>query len=405
MNAMTRPGAVPAAGQASLFDEGGSDAALPALGVPGSQTALGKAQKRFNQLIARIASQRDLLQQWRDFVLHYQQRHAARIEPLNQRLRTGRIAMAGLLDAAMLDRSLSKLQRAKVQDLLLGLLSGLLAEAPDDELVRLYDRHSDLSHEEAQQEEMAFTRAMAREVFGVELGDAQEAQSPQDLARRIAEEMQAAQARRSAARKGRKKSAKAIAAEAVREQAAQGASRALREVFRRLASELHPDREPDVSERARKTALMQQANAAYAAGDLLTLLELQLRLEQIDARALAGMAQDRLAHYNHVLEEQLQRLQEELSDLTMPFAMLPGARAGSQFTPDSVLRALNDEARELGQTVESLERDLLALCDIRVLKQMLRDYRIGQGDLDDVDGFADMQRAKRRAARPAKGRR
>jgi len=99
----------------------------------------------------------------------------------------------------------------------------------------------------------------------------------------------------------------------MREQAAQGASRAMREVFRKLASELHPDREPDPDERVRKTVLMQRVNQAYAAGDLLALLELQLSIEQIDASTLAGIAQDRLAHYNHVLEAQLQSLQDELS--------------------------------------------------------------------------------------------
>ena len=59
--------------------------------------------------------------------------------------------------------------------------------------------------------------------------------------------------------------------------------RAVREIFRKLASALHPDRETDPGERARKTALMQRANVAYAANDLLGLLELQFEVDQIDA--------------------------------------------------------------------------------------------------------------------------
>jgi curved DNA-binding protein CbpA len=42
----------------------------------------------------------------------------------------------------------------------------------------------------------------------------------------------------------------------------------VREVFRKLASELHPDRETDPAEHARKTELMQRVNQAYKAGDL-----------------------------------------------------------------------------------------------------------------------------------------
>ena len=40
-------------------------------------------------------------------------------------------------------------------------------------------------------------------------------------------------------------------------------SLSIREVYRKLVSALHPDREPDPQERARKTALMQRVNQAY----------------------------------------------------------------------------------------------------------------------------------------------
>lgn len=43
----------------------------------------------------------------------------------------------------------------------------------------------------------------------------------------------------------------------------------LRNVFRQLASAVHPDRESDPDERDRKTALMSEANAAYANLDAL----------------------------------------------------------------------------------------------------------------------------------------
>ncbi|WP_143605999.1 hypothetical protein [Variovorax sp. 54] len=58
----------------------------------------------------------------------------------------------------------------------------------------------------------------------------------------------------------------------------------MRDIFRKLASAPHPDRETDAQQRKVKTALMQKANQAYAANDLLALLELQLQL-QIDASA------------------------------------------------------------------------------------------------------------------------
>ncbi|MFX6949690.1 molecular chaperone DnaJ, partial [Acinetobacter baumannii] len=81
------------------------------------------------------------------------------------------------------------------------------------------------------------------------------------------------------------------------------------------ASALHPDRELDESERARKTALMQQVNQAYEKNDLSRLLELQLELEQIDQRSIHGVSEERLTHYNHILTEQLGDLDQEIAHM------------------------------------------------------------------------------------------
>src|SRR3546814_14629934 len=59
-----------------------------------------------------------------------------------------------------------------------------------------------------------------------------------------------------------------------------------------------PDRESDERQRQAKTALMQRVNQAYAANDLLALLELQLEIEQIDPSHIANAGEARLKHYN-----------------------------------------------------------------------------------------------------------
>jgi hypothetical protein len=84
----------------------------------------------------------------------------------------------------------------------------------------------------------------------------------------------------------RKPSAAAPAREERHAVEADQLKQSVRDIFRKLTSQLHPDREPDAAERARKTALMQRVNVAYAANDLLALLELQLEVEQIDQAEL-----------------------------------------------------------------------------------------------------------------------
>lgn len=237
---------------------------------------------------------------------------------------------------------------------------------------------------------MAFAQEMASRLFGVELDADDGAYSREDLARRIAEKAHAAaaeQAQQARGRKsGRKQSAKAAKRETLREQAAEGASRAMREAFRKLASALHPDRETDPKERARKTELMQQANQAYAARDLLALLELQLSLEQIDPTTLSNIAEDRLKHYNLVLEEQVQRLDEEIADVTSPCTISMGAPLPRPFTPQAVQRALDEDLRTLQLMLHDLEADLASFADIKALKSALRYYRIEDPE-DDLDPY------------------
>ena len=124
--------------------------------------------------------------------------------------------------------------------------------------------------------------------------------------------------RREARRAGRL-GRRAAAAAARKEQAQREASQSVRDVFRRLASALHPDRETDPGERERKTMLMQRANEAYARDDLLALLNLQLELDHIDADHLAGLSKERIASYNHVLRDQVRALEQEIANATASY--------------------------------------------------------------------------------------
>lgn len=65
------------------------------------------------------------------------------------------------------------------------------------------------------------------------------------------------------------KTLKQIAAEAQEQVDKAQLSLSIRELYRKLASALHLDRESDLQERKWKTALMQRANHAYSKNNLL----------------------------------------------------------------------------------------------------------------------------------------
>ncbi len=388
----------------SLFDDDqGKDSSLVKVLSVGPGKPVNKAQQSFQRLVAKIEAKREQLKRWQDFQPRFNQRVAAEIEPLETKLRAGQRRMVDLIDGLLSQpvpgRKFSRLQRAKLEQLLMNLVVGLLGEGDDAALEALHDKYGEVSLRERRRSEMEMTEAMLNDVFGVDVGDDHGASDPEELmqhAQRLMEEsiepeMDSAPEPdpERTSRRSKAGAAKAEAARARREQAAKEVSQSLREVYRKLASALHPDREPDADARQRKTQLMQQVNQAYAANDLLTLLTLQLEIEQIDAEHLASVSSQRLAHYNQILREQLSGLESELEAWILPFRDMTGwAR---EPTPAIVEHQLNAELAQLRSSIRQLDEDLVGFRDPVVVREMLKHYRLeeedfpGPGDLGDFD--------------------
>ena len=389
--------------QKSLFDQDASVAATTPVAVAGKSQTLTREQKQFNKLIAQIAATRHELAQWREFVDEMRRLHAAKITPLQTEMRQKRLLLLALYDLAMDGTLLNQRERLKLADIICALVRELVAEEEAPELVRLYNKYSEISYADEQEFESEFMTEMASEIFGIKLDKDDVAGSHLDTAQRIAEKVEQAEAARTARREARAQKKKLkdpkVAereeqrAEA-REQATQHATQSLREVYRKLASELHPDREPDAVERERKTVLMQKVNKAYSDGDLLTLLELQLEIEQINPDHLAGMARERLLRFNAVLTEQLQRLREALEETIAPFVMMasPYAPYAQRLvTPQAIQQSLNAEVENLIEALGAVNADLYDHADTKNLKRVLKHYRMGTFDRDAGDAVAELQ--------------
>jgi len=369
--------------QFTLFDEDATSQSLQTVGIVGSVKTLTKAQKQFNKHIATIETLMRDIGQWQAFPPIFAQYVADHLSPLEAQLREKRIAMTWLLDRHLDGKSLSRGQRDKARDVLLNLLGWLIEEQESAELVQLHDKHSDVSFEECGQQDVELMKVLAEEVFGMEFDDTF---SPEELMRQFHDEASEREEERRAKRaqqRGRKKKAGKVASQpAAQGTAVQDATRALRDIYRKLVSELHPDREQDPQRQAQLTDLMQQANLAYDKKDLLSLLKLQMQIEQVNPQVLAEIAQERLDSYNHVLREQIKGLQHELLLLKEPFALNAVLR---NLTPQAVQKAIDADARELRTTLRELEEDLVAFEDVRQLKKWLKDYRIETPDDFDID--------------------
>ena len=153
---------------------------------------------------------------------------------------------------------------------------------------------------------------------------------------------------------------------------------------------------------------MQQANQAYQADDLLTLLTLQLQTEQIDGQHLASLPDTRLNHYNQVLGEQLQVLQQVLQACTEPYRESLG-RSRRQLNPAAVDAALTQDITLVQQPPQILAADTAGLRNPATRRAVIDELDLpdASGPVDDapdafelmllMDAFAD--------AAPVPGRR
>lgn len=321
-----------------------------------ADASLARQQERFNALVQEVAVWRTTLSEWKDRIERYHQA----IEPLQRELDSAWREWVLALDEASLRPELSRGERQQLSELVREAVAPLLVREDDVELAAVASRHADA--------------APSASAGGDET--ANEDSTTSDV-ENITEEWEARAAFAAAQRADRAAKRRAASASKQRATAERDASQSVRDVYRRVASALHPDREPDAAQRARKTSLMQLANEAYEQRNLLALLELQLQAEHVDAAHLASANRQRLEHYITVLQEQLADLQSETRRLESSFRDATGAAPGSGLQPRKADRLISSEAQRLRADLQLLRRQTRDLLDVEDLKGWLRSVRKG----------------------------
>jgi len=353
-----------------------------------------KVQQRFARLMKQVDQCKQRLRAWYEAIPALHRELAAYQAVVEAYQRTAH-ELVCLFDRVYLDPRFTKAERKKLQALICEMAGDLLSEQGHEDLKPIYNRHRRVDFDaEAALENAAAAHAiksMMEDMFGVDFGNA-DISSMEQLrtyteAQLHAFEQEQQQARDRRAR--RKKSAKQLAKDAQREAEKAKVGRVLQEVYRKLAVALHPDLEQDPDERARKTELMQQVNVAYEAGDLLRLLELQLRLEQIDPNHASEVAEDRLRHYNTILGQQLKELEMELLDLEMPWRLELSLSPSAAISPVQLVARIRSDREKLQQESDTQRRDLESFQDVTRLKAWLKSpaARTGRGRAEQDDPF------------------
>ncbi|OXI31211.1 molecular chaperone DnaJ [Burkholderia sp. AU16741] len=353
--------------------------------APGHETAsLSKAQQTFNTLVKQIEKRRERLGAWDAVMPAFQKKFVDGLLPLEQASTALRIQLLNLLDDAFLQKGLSKAEQRTLSALIADMARDLLGVSDDATLKIIYNRHclSDDNDRAAAAPARTKPEPEADPAPAAEPADDLDALSPDELAARMQAELDeqfkrdmAAHEAREAQRAKRKKAPRQSAAQARREAEQAESSKSLRDVYRKLASALHPDRETDPEEQARKTVLMQRVNHAYAKGNLLHLLELQLEIEQIDRRAIDGLSEARLTHYNGILEEQLRELDREIVHVENDFRRTYGIASSTKIAPDTVMRMLTRDIAGMQRSNHDLTVALREFDDPDKVRDWLKDLK------------------------------
>lgn len=358
-----------------------------------NQPKLSKGQQAFNKLIKQIEKKRAQLADWETAIPRYQQKYTSELLPLVNDLMDMQVKFLHILDRACDHKEIKKSERGMIASLIADLAGDLLAARDDAELKAIYNKHSHSDYDKKEATNIEGMKSMMEDVLGIDLGDDFDMSSPEELLDRIEAQMEEEWAQEDAERQAwkerqnkQKKSAKQLAKEAQQKAEEQQASLSIREVYRKLASALHPDREPDAQEHKRKTALMQRVNEAYEKRDLLQLLKLQLELEHIDQTTVNNISEDRLKHYNKILKEQLEELDQEIFHVEDGFMMQFGINPFDSVSPGAIMRDLATEIAGVQHTIRDLKKDVIAFEDIKKVKVWLKKVQREAAKMDDYGG-------------------
>ncbi|WP_107310701.1 molecular chaperone DnaJ [Burkholderia metallica] len=354
--------------------------------APGHETAsLSNAQKTFNTLVKQIEKRRERLGAWEAVMPAFQKKFVDELLPLEQASTALRIRLLNQLDDAFLQKGLSKAEQHTLSTMIVNMARDLLDVSDDAQLKAIHHRHRAAdpgSHAAAGRRRARPEAPEPQSTPDVAADDDLDVLSPDELIARMQSELDeqferdmAEHAAREAQRAKRRKAPRQSAALAKREAEQAEASRSLREVYRKLASALHPDRETDPREQERKTVLMQRVNHAYANGKLLQLLELQLEIEQIDRHAINGLGEDRLARYNGILEDQLRELDQEIQDVETGFRRTYGIAPSVKVAPDTIIRMLARDIASTQRGIHDLNLTLREFDDPANVKDWLKDLK------------------------------
>jgi hypothetical protein len=282
---------------------------------------LNKHERAFNRALTNVQMLRVRLEEEKRRLDQAVVFHSTEVRPRIERAVAFRTQLVRAIAPFLDDRRLKSGDRLILRAILVGQLDDILAhvDLPDPDLQALFERLHGIAYAQAVQEDFDEVRSGMAAMFdelGVDVSvpELRAGMSEEEIAvaaANLADGLRRAEEAQNGDERDRRKTKRELREEDRARRFAQMRKDSIGVVYKRLVKVVHPDLERDAGERQKKLRMMQEVTAAYARGDLHTLLRLELEWidgAQADAARLGG---ERLRAYTEFLKEQAAELDAE----------------------------------------------------------------------------------------------
>ncbi len=349
---------------------------------------LSRLQTQFNSYTQKIDALKQFITQAKANIDFGRKLYNEKIVPIHAKMRQVDIDIIYLLDEHFEAPKTNKSLKKNISYYMVAELPQIISMTEDSEkLEKIYQKHNGASYKDELNEQNDATNDRIKEMFGFDMTNPDERDEffKQNASGNLFENLfggnknnqKSAKNENHEQRESKKKTAGQIAKELKAEEEAKNIGQASRKIYTELVKQFHPDKEHDELERERKTEIMKRITQAYEKNDLFDLLKLQLEYLQIDKGHINKLADDKLKYYNKILKEQLEELQDELSEITEsgnPFQM----SFFDQFcrgTQSEITKRIEKERKATNKMFKAIEDKRIFLYDVDAATYYLRDFK------------------------------
>jgi hypothetical protein len=283
-----------------------------------------------------------------------------------------------------------------VRDHLQGLIMEL-SDEPSDVIKTIfnelegeaYDKMLEQEKESAKAEMIEQLKKMQVDISDIDSDDENMlAQKFQEAARKLYEDRQEKINASHHKKQLKNKSAKQIEAEKLQEEIDALKQKNIGTIYKQLAKLFHPDLEQDEERKMEKAILMQELTAAYEAKNLHALLRLELTWIHKESTHLESLTEEKLAIYLEILKEQVFELQHQKEGIiNQPQYRVLAESFGWEIQryPVETVKTNVTYFKELLASFKTNIEDLKSEYALRYTKQMIRQWKMIQDEIDDND--------------------